>query len=175
MMTQNIKKNYRLACINCGSKYTVVWGKTRDGNKRFKCKKSFSISKKSKAKLSEIIKSPSRVSSISNLGNFMIKRIHSTLFQVKSLDSTADFYEKLGFDDYRFASPTAIPYQTWPATPTGGAPILIWKPSKISKLIKILGKPTELSQALMKFRGNTADFRTFEDVKIWIVDKNNIF
>lgn len=46
----------------------------------------------------------------------MIKRIHSTLFQVKSLNRTADFYENLGFDvqksddairiifgDYRFA------------------------------------------------------------------------
>ncbi len=46
----------------------------------------------------------------------MIKRIHSTLFQIKDLDQTAKFYEKLGFDvkksddvvriffgDYRFA------------------------------------------------------------------------
>ena len=46
----------------------------------------------------------------------MIKRIHSTLFQVKSLDKTAHFYQQLGFEvqksddavriifgDYRFA------------------------------------------------------------------------
>ncbi len=46
----------------------------------------------------------------------MIKRIHSTLFQIKDLDKTAEFYKNLGFEiqrsddairiifgDYRFA------------------------------------------------------------------------